>query len=207
MHLLSKYISIWSLTTYDQAWLWLTHDYDDANLQPSNDQDSLKTDHSSDQYLLQINHSLHLIIIIITTVHHHHDHHRPPPRPPPSTSTSSIPVPLRSYLRLDQSTGRLFHPSPSANKHRPYSLLSNSILLDSLQDSIDLDSRLIHWNGDRFPILALEPHHLDWGLEPLIVRSEASIRICTYVIMARFSRTGWTSELWVSTIDGERGLK
>ncbi|WAQ82122.1 hypothetical protein PtA15_2A435 [Puccinia triticina] len=66
-----------------------------------------------------------------------------------------------SRLKYDRSTGWLFHPSPSAKNHGCYSLLSSSILSDSLQDSIDLGSAgWIRWGQDKFPILPLDPDDL-----------------------------------------------
>ncbi|KNZ62784.1 hypothetical protein VP01_1223g1 [Puccinia sorghi] len=64
-------------------------------------------------------------------------------------------------LKHDPTTGWLFHPSPSEKNHGRYSLLSCSILFDSLQDSVDLDAGCITWRQETFPVLSLEPHDLD----------------------------------------------
>ncbi|KAA1094474.1 hypothetical protein PGT21_022487 [Puccinia graminis f. sp. tritici] len=65
-----------------------------------------------------------------------------------------------SRLKIDRSTGWLFHPSPSEKNNGRYSLLSSSILFDSLQDSIDLEAGWIKWEQDKFPILPLDSDDL-----------------------------------------------
>ncbi|MBW0491061.1 hypothetical protein O181_030776 [Austropuccinia psidii MF-1] len=59
-------------------------------------------------------------------------------------------------LKIDQKTGWLFHPSPSDKNHGRYSLISDTILLDSLQDTIDLEAGRVRWAGKTFDILPLD---------------------------------------------------
>ncbi|KAH9471414.1 hypothetical protein Pst134EA_005314 [Puccinia striiformis f. sp. tritici] len=66
-----------------------------------------------------------------------------------------------SQLKFDRSTGWLFHPSPSEKNNGRYSLLSSSILFDSLQDSIDLEASWIKWEQEKFAISPINPDDLN----------------------------------------------